>query len=67
MHLIAKQVLRDAGLSEHYWNLSDAEKLTWLIERAYTIGVAAAPQPSPTLSEPPVVRHRRPTYRKERP
>jgi hypothetical protein len=34
----AKRVLNAATRSETYWNLSDAEKLIWMIERAYQMG-----------------------------
>jgi hypothetical protein len=35
----AKKVLAAATSSEIYWKLSDAEKLVWLLERAYDLGV----------------------------
>lgn len=38
MNSAAKRVLRDATRSRDYWNLSDAEKLVWMIERAYQLG-----------------------------
>lgn len=33
-----RQALRDAANSEHYPNLSDAERLVWLIQRGFELG-----------------------------
>ena len=42
MNSIAKRVLNDACNCESYWNLSDAERFLWMIERAFTLGVKSA-------------------------
>jgi hypothetical protein len=41
MTSIAKRVIAAAARSDFYWNLSDAEKLIWIIEEAYRTGLQA--------------------------
>ena len=36
------QVLKEAAEHEHFFDLSDAERLTWMIQRAYEMGRTAA-------------------------
>jgi hypothetical protein len=38
----AKQVLTEAAETERFSDLSDAERLTWMLERAFVLGLAAA-------------------------
>ena len=56
----ASQVIKEATKSEAYWNLSDAEKLIWMIERAFQLGAASASQRHRRQA-----RHRSNTYRKD--
>jgi len=35
---IVKQVLAEAAEAPHFFDLSDAQRLSWMIERAYTLG-----------------------------
>lgn len=38
MHTSARKVLALAARAPHYFDLSDAEKLVWMIECAYKLG-----------------------------
>ncbi len=42
MKSAAKRVLAEAAESDAYWDLSDGEKLVWLLERAFELGVRSA-------------------------
>ena len=37
--MAVRQVLNEAAEHEHFFDFSDAERLTWMIERAFVIGV----------------------------
>jgi hypothetical protein len=39
-HDAVRKVLKEAGEHEHFFDFSDAERLTWMIERAYKLGRA---------------------------
>lgn len=36
-----RQVLKEAGEHDRFFDLSDAERLAWMIERAYELGRSA--------------------------
>jgi len=38
----AKRVLEEAPNSPHFFDLSEAERLIWMLERAFMLGVRAA-------------------------
>jgi hypothetical protein len=61
MTSIAKRVIAAATRSDTYWNLSDAEKLIWVIEEAYRIGLQARMRTrAPKVPEYPRRSERRP-------
>ena len=50
---VAARVLREAAGHEHFFAISDAERLIWMLERAFEHGVSAAsarsdPKPMPS-------------------
>ncbi len=42
---IAKRVLNEASNDDQFVNLSDGERLVWMIERAHALGVAERHRP----------------------
>jgi hypothetical protein len=42
----AKQVLKEAADTEHFFDFSDSERLIWMLERAYEIGAEGRTPPA---------------------
>jgi hypothetical protein len=65
-HEAIRRVLKEASEQEHVFDLSDVERLTWMIGRAYELGRSVNTSHAPSTNrrqEPAVWRRKRQTSR----
>jgi hypothetical protein len=55
---IAKRVLAEAGDSEEFWKLSEAERLIWMIRRAGQLGKLSVTRKRRRRPGRPTTQHR---------
>jgi hypothetical protein len=58
----AERVLVEAANHEHFFDFSDAERLTWMLERAFEHGVLAASANAATSTLHRSERRKRPRF-----